>query len=317
MASRDPPKEDPGKTVPKQEALDARVTELCTSLQEIMADGEMSGQESSANETLLTTCHTDPGRSALTDGLRRRESYCLLVRVVKDALGLSERDVRLPAHAWNEDIAVDICESRIRCPPGTYKVQLLSDTEFLLRKRPTSGPEMNWQDANVVIRLIHGNFLWCGVPVSLAAGHRSKKEAKYDLDATFAYRHTRAQEQTVLNKFRKDSKKSVLSLKEPSPRGQGMTRWADRFFAKKMAGGSEQEQPALHAGAGSPDGYHSAREHSDFDNDTDEEVQQVESEEEEPMVESDNSDVASVLGRASLHSQRSITENRDRCSVPE
>ena len=195
MASRDPPKkEDQGKSVPKQEALDARVTEICTSLREIMADGETSGQESSAMETPLTMCRTDPGRSAPTDGLRRRESYCLLVRVVKDALGLSKRDVHLPAHAWNEDIAVDICESRIGCEPGIYKVQLLSDTEFLLRRRPTSGVEMNWQDANAVIRLIHVDFLWCGVPVSLAAGHHSKKEAKYDLDATFAYRHTRAQE---------------------------------------------------------------------------------------------------------------------------
>ena len=109
MASRDlPQKEDPGKTVPKQEALDAHVTEFCMSLQEIMADGETSGQESSANETPLTKRRTDPGRSAPTDGLRRRESYCLLARVVKDALGLSERDLRLPAHAWNEDIAVDI-----------------------------------------------------------------------------------------------------------------------------------------------------------------------------------------------------------------
>ena len=175
--------------------------------------------------------------------------------MVRAALGLSERDVRLPAHTWNEDIAVDICESRIRCPPGTYKVQLLSDTEFFLRKRPTSGPEMNWQDANTVIRLIHGGFLWCGIPVSLAAGHRSKKEAKYDLDATFAYRHTRAQERTVLNKFRKDSKRSVLSPKEPQPRAQGMTRRADKFFTKKMVGGSDQEQSALRGGARSPDGY--------------------------------------------------------------
>ena len=122
-------------------------------------------------------------------------------------------------------------------PAGTYKVQLLSDTEFLLRKRPTSGPEMNWQDANAIIRLISGLFLWCGVPVSLAAGHRSKKEAKYDLDATFAYRHTCAQERTMLSKFRKDSKKSVISPKEPQPRGRGMIRRADKFFAKRMAGG--------------------------------------------------------------------------------
>ena len=190
--------------------------------------------------------------------------------MVKDAVGLSEWDVQLRAHAWNKDITIDICESRIGCPAGTYKVQLLSDTEFLLRKRPTSGPEMNWQDANAIMRLIRGLFLWCGVPVSLAAGHCSKKEAKYDLDATFAYRHTRAQERTVLSKFWKDSKKSVISPKVPQPRGRGMTRRADKFLARKMAGGPELEWPILHTVQGSPDGYHSAKETSDFDDDTEE-----------------------------------------------
>ena len=96
--------------------------------------GGASGQESSANETPLKMHQTDPSRSAPTDGLRRQESYCLLVWVVKEADGLSEQDVRLPAHAWNEDITVDICESQIGCPGGTYKVQLLSNTEFLLRR---------------------------------------------------------------------------------------------------------------------------------------------------------------------------------------
>ena len=90
-----------------------------------------------------------------------------------------------------------------------------------------------------------------------------------------------------------------------------MTCRADKFFAKKVAGGSEQEQSTLHARAASPDGYHSAREPSDFNNDTDEELQQVESKEEEPMVESDNSHAGSALGHASLHSQRSTMENRD------
>ena len=72
------------------------------------------------------------------------------------------------------------------------------------------------------------------------------------------------------------------------------------------------ERPALHAAAGSPDGYHSAREPSDLDNDTEEELQDVESEE-EPMVESNNSDTSSVRsGHASLCSQRSTMENRDR-----
>ena len=90
-----------------------------------------------------------------------------------------------------------------------------------------------------------------------------------------------------------------------------MTCRADKHFVKKVAGGPGLERPALHATAGSPDGYHSAREPSDFDNDTEEELQDVESEE-EPMVESDNSDTSSVQsGHTSIRSQHSTMENRD------
>ena len=135
MASHNPPKEeDQGKDAQKQEATDARVTKLCASLQETMVQGETLGQESSVTGTLPARLRAAPRHSAPTDGICRQESYCLLVRVVKDALRLSERDIRVPTHAWDENIAADICESRIGCPPGTYKVQLLSNTEFLLRK---------------------------------------------------------------------------------------------------------------------------------------------------------------------------------------
>ena len=91
-----------------------------------------------------------------------------------------------------------------------------------------------------------------------------------------------------------------------------MTCRADKYFAKRLAGGPVQERSALHASAGSPNGYHSAREPSDFDNETKEELQDGEFEE-EPMVKSNNSDTSSVQsGPSSLHSQRSMMENRDR-----
>ena len=94
MASQKPPKkEDQGKDAQKQEATDARVTELCASLQETMAQGKTLGQESSVTGTLPARLRVAPGQSAPTDGICHRESYCLLVRVVKDALGLSERDI--------------------------------------------------------------------------------------------------------------------------------------------------------------------------------------------------------------------------------
>ena len=70
MASRNSPKkEDQGKDAQKQGALDARVTELCASLQETMAQGEMSGQESSVTGTPPTGCQTVPGQSAPTNGI--------------------------------------------------------------------------------------------------------------------------------------------------------------------------------------------------------------------------------------------------------
>ena len=93
-----------------------------------------------------------------------------------------------------------------------------------------------------------------------------------------------------------------------------MTCRADKFFAKKMAGGPEPEQPTLCTVAGSPDGYHLAKETSDFDDDTEEEAQ--EESDVEHTFESDNSNDSSVQSdRASLHSQRSTTENRDQKRV--
>ena len=127
MASQNSPKkEDQGKDVQKQGALDACVTELCTSLQETMAQGETSGQESSVTRTPPTGCWTVPGWSAPTDGIRHQESYCLLVWVTKDALGLSERDVQVPTHAWDANIAQIFVSPGLGVCPGPTKYSYLA-----------------------------------------------------------------------------------------------------------------------------------------------------------------------------------------------
>ena len=70
MASRNSPKkEDQGRDAQKQGALDTHVTELCVSLQETMAQGETSGQESSVTRTLPTGRWAVPRRSVPTDGI--------------------------------------------------------------------------------------------------------------------------------------------------------------------------------------------------------------------------------------------------------
>ena len=213
------------KELAETDALGAGVSELRGSLEDALL-GEVSGCDSKS-ETLEKKWQSAPARSTPTvpDGLRARERYCVLVRVIKDVPGLSQRDLRVPTHSWDDLIAKDICEARIGCPPDTFKVQLLSDTEFLLQKLPTNGPELSWEEANAIIRLVGGDYFWCGTPAVVAPGHRTKKEAKYDLQETFAYRHARELEKTVVSQYRKSKKiKPVINRPETPGRGRGMIR---------------------------------------------------------------------------------------------
>ena len=49
-------------------------------------------------------------------------------------------DTKVPDYVWTEVIAQDICMFQIGAPSGTFVVELLSDTEFLLFQGPWSGP---------------------------------------------------------------------------------------------------------------------------------------------------------------------------------
>ena len=50
-----------------------------------------------------------------------------------------EQDHKVPDNCWNAGISKDICEARTRVLPGTFSVDLLSDTEFLVYKLPKTG----------------------------------------------------------------------------------------------------------------------------------------------------------------------------------
>ena len=162
----------------EMDTLDASVAKLRGSLEDALV-GVASGCDDKP-ETPIKKRQSASARSTPTtpEGIWARERYCVLVRVIKDMPGLSERDLRIPSHLWDDLIAKDICEARIGCPPNTFKVQMLSDTEFLLRKLPTNGPELSWEDANAIIRFVGGDYFWCGTPASVAPGHHTKKQAE-------------------------------------------------------------------------------------------------------------------------------------------
>ena len=100
----------------------------------------------------------------------RWESCCLYIRVLRDSDIVLEQDRKVPDYCWNNGICKDICEARTRVLPGTFSVDLLSDTEFLVYKLPKTGQGMSEAESMLFADLIGGSYLWAGVPAD-AFGH--------------------------------------------------------------------------------------------------------------------------------------------------
>ena len=79
------------------------------------------------------------GLLARPEEYHKREPYCLYVRVLRDSDTILEQDQRVPEHCWNAGISKDICEAQTEVLLGTFSVDLLSDTEFLVYKLPKTG----------------------------------------------------------------------------------------------------------------------------------------------------------------------------------
>ena len=79
------------------------------------------------------------GSCAMPDETPRQESYCLYVRVLRDSDAILEQDRKVPEYCWNAGISKDICETQTGVVLGTFFVDLLSDTEFLVYRLPKTG----------------------------------------------------------------------------------------------------------------------------------------------------------------------------------
>ena len=100
---------------------------------------------------------TSPGENP------RRESCSLYIRVLRDSDVVLEQDRKVPDYCWNAGICKDICEAKTRVLPGTFSVDLLSDTEFLVYKLPKTGRGMSRDGIGTVHGPHWGKLLmgWC------------------------------------------------------------------------------------------------------------------------------------------------------------
>ena len=124
----------------QKESDDARYSELLTPTR--------TPVKSEDDTTKGTGASPDSERSPATVSqvMCQREAYCLLVWVTHNVDSVSVLDAKVPDYVWTEVIARDICTYRIGAPSGTFVVELLSDTEFLLFQGPWSGPGIAWED---------------------------------------------------------------------------------------------------------------------------------------------------------------------------
>ena len=82
--------------------------------------------KSEDDDTKGTGASPDSERSPATvsQGMRWREAYCLLVRVACKVDSVSVLDAKVPDYVWTEVIARDICTFQIGAPSGTFIVEL-------------------------------------------------------------------------------------------------------------------------------------------------------------------------------------------------
>ena len=93
--------------------------------------------------------------------------FCLYVRVLRHSDAILEQDRKVPEHCWNASISKDICEAQTGVLLGTFSIDLLSDTEFLVYKLPKTGRGMTYAKSLLFVELIRGGYLWGGIPADV------------------------------------------------------------------------------------------------------------------------------------------------------
>ena len=206
------------------------------------------------------------GSLARPEEFHKCEPYCLYVRVLRDSDVILEQDQKVPGDCWNASISKDICEARTGVLPGTFSIDLLSDTEFLVYKLPKTGWGMTRDEATLFINLIRGGYFWAGVPAKVFATSRTMPQTRRDKMKTCDY------------------------------------RCSATWFGERTGSGSGANFAVVSTRTWLPDDYHSAREPSEFEYDSKETNEPKEDGDRDEEDDRDDTSICSdVTSRSSGH----------------
>ena len=206
---------------------------------------------------------TSPGENP------RWKSCCLYIRVLRDSDVVLEQDLKVLDYCWNAGICKDICEARTRVLLGTFSVDLLSDTEFLVYKLPKMGRGMSEMESALFADFIGGSYLWAGVPADVFVTPRTIQQVRRDKTKTHEYcRRITVERLATVQAQLRDLDLAARKQKElrenPVGHGRGMIRRADKYLAQQhgkellQASGLVPAPPVLLDRAATLDDYLSA-----------------------------------------------------------
>ena len=172
---------------------------------------------------------------SVAEGVRRREQYCVSVRVV------TERDQKpLQVYAWNEGLLNDFFKATIGLP---HSVIITSPTECVIfAPGRSNGLGMSFDDSIKYCHILSGINKWVGLAVQVTALQRTVKEGWHDISRAREFTHERAKSRLAQLHAAVPTPTTPSPVGSPqhsqpsameSPRGHGMTRRADRQYVQE------------------------------------------------------------------------------------
>ena len=103
---------------------------------------------------------------------------------------------------------------------------------------------MSWDKSLQYAHQLTGIHPWTGYMIDVVAYQQTLKEAQHEMQVVREFTHERTKQRiTHLNALAMAPAVKVRSaMPQGSPRGQGMTRWADRYFVQQQLGDMNLEE---------------------------------------------------------------------------